>query len=131
MLRADVPRIPFPENNDEFKRLAAIGNALIAAHLLRENCSGELGELDGEEETLKVANVRYDESAARLYFNRDEYFAPIPPEVFNFQIGGYKPLDKYLKARKGRRLSADDVDTIEKAANAINFTIAKMGEIDG
>ncbi|MGI9337336.1 MAG: type ISP restriction/modification enzyme [Gammaproteobacteria bacterium] len=129
-LRTDFPRIPFPESNDKFKRLAAIGNELINAHLLRANCGSEYGELRGSGISNQVDKVRYDENAACLYFNKDQYFAPIPPEVFNFQIGGYKPLDKYLKSRKGRKLSPDEVDTIEKAANAIAFTIAKIGEID-
>lgn len=130
-LRVEFPRIPFPKGNDEFKRLAAIGNELINAHLLREHCGGEYGELCGEGTSLRVEKARYDESSARLYFNKDEYFAPLPPEVFNFHIGGYKPIDKYIKSRKGRQLSADEVDNIEKAANAIAYTITKTGEIDG
>ena len=131
-LRTDFPHIPFPENkdNDEFKRLAAIGNELIAAHLLRANCNGEYGELCGDDTSHKVVKVRYDEKSERLYFNKDEYFAPLPPEVFNFQIGGYKPLDGYLKSRKGRKLSAPEINNIKQAANAIAFTIAKMREID-
>ena len=126
----DFPRIPFPESNDEFKRLAVIGGELTDAHLLRANCAGEYGELRGEGTSHEVEKVRYDENAGRLYFNKAEYFAPLPPDIFNFQIGGYKPLDKFLKSRKGRELSPDDIDTMEKAANAIAFTIKKMAEID-
>ena len=130
-LRTDFPRIPFPESNDEFKRLAAIGGELIAAHLLRANCAGECGDLRGDGTSHEVEKVRYDKNAERLYFNKAEYFAPILPEVYDFQIGGYKPLDKFLKSRKGRVLSLNDIDTIKQAANAIAFTIKKMGEIDG
>ena len=130
-LRTDFPRIPFPENNDEFKRLAAIGGELMNAHLLRANYTVEYGELDGDGTSHKMENVRYDEKSERLYFNKAEYFAPIPSEIFNFQIGCYNPLDKFLKSRKGRELSPGDIDTMEKAANAIAFTIKKMAEIDG
>ena len=130
-LRTDFPRIPFPEKNAEFKRLAVIGGELIAAHLLRDNCAGKYGELRGDGTSHKVEKVRYDENAGRLYFNKAEYFAPLPPEVFNFQIGAYKPLDRFLKSRKGRVLSPHEINTMEKAANAIAFTIKKMGEIDG
>ena len=70
------------------------------------------------------------ESAAATSAQIDEHFAPIPPQVFNFQIGGYHPLDKYLKSRKGRTLTLPETETIQKAANAIAFTIGKMGEID-
>ena len=129
-LRRDFPRIPFPESNDEFKRYAAIGNELIAAHLLHANCNGKYGELCGDGTSRKVENVRYNENGGHLYFNKNEYFAPLPPEVFNFQIGGYKPLDRYLKSRKGRKLSLEEITNFQQAANAIAFTIAKMHEID-
>ena len=135
-LLRDFPRIPFPEKNGEFKRLAAIGNELIAAHLLRANCGGKYGQLNsdckpGAAVPYEVEKVRYDgKDGGRLYFNKDVFFAPLPPEVFNFQIGGYKPLDRFLKSRKGRKLSAAEISTMEKAANAIAFTIKKMAEID-
>ncbi len=129
-LRSDFPRIPFPADNNEFKRLATIGTELINAHLLRENCTGNLGQLDGTSTSHKVEKIKYDEKTERLYFNQNEYFSPIPPEVFNFQIGGYQPLDKYLKSRKNRTLILDETETIQKVTNAIAFTIGKMGEID-
>ena len=129
-LRSDFPRIPFPDNNDEFKRLADIGGELIKAHLLRDHCAGDLAQHAGTGTSHKVEKIRYNETAERLYFNQDEYFAPIPPQVFNFQIGGYQPLDKYLKSRKDRTLTLPETETIQKTANAIAFTIEKMREID-
>ncbi|WP_424947089.1 type ISP restriction/modification enzyme [Candidatus Spongiihabitans sp.] len=129
-LRSDFPRIPFPDDNDEFKRLADIGGELIKAHLLRDHCAGDLAQHAGTGTSHKVEKIRYDETAERLYFNQDEYFAPIPPQVFNFQIGGYQPLDKYLKSRKDRTLTLPETETIQKTANAIAFTIEKMREID-
>ena len=130
-LRIDFPRIPFPEKNDEFQRLAAIGQALIAAHLLSDKRTGTLANHAGTGTSHRVEKIRYDEKTERLFFNKDEYFAPVPPQVFNFQIGGYLPLDKYLKSRTDRTLSLSETATIQKAANAIAFTIKKMGEVDG
>ena len=129
-LRTDFPRIPFPDKNDEFKRLATIGGELIKAHLLHDNCTGDLAQHAGTGTSNIVEKIRYDETAGQLYFNRDEYFAPLPPQVFNFQIGGYQPLDKYLKSRKDRTLTLPETKTIQKTANAIAFTIEKMREID-
>jgi len=129
-LRTDFPRIPFPDKNDKFQRLSAIGLELIAAHLLRDHCTGDLAKHDGTGTSHRVDKVNYDEKTERLYFNKSEWFAPVPPKVFNFQIGGYKPLDKYLKSRQGRTLTLPETETIQKAANAIAFTIVKMQEID-
>ena len=130
-LRTDFPRIPFPDTTAEFTRLAALGNDLIAAHLLRANCSGDLAQHAGTGTSHKVEKVRYDEKTERLYFNKDEWFAPLPPDVFTFPIGGYQPLDKYLKSRKSRALTLPETETLQQAANAIAFTLEKMGEIDG
>ncbi len=129
-LRSDFPRIPFPDKNDEFKRLADIGGELIKAHLLRDHCAGDLAQHAGTGTSHKVEKIRHDEKGEKLYFNQDEYFAPVPPQVFNFQIGGYQPLDKYLKSRKDRTLTLPETETIQKTANAIAFTIEKMREID-
>ena len=50
--------------------------------------------------------------------------------MFHCRIGGYKPLDKFLKSRRGRALTPAAVTTVEKAAGAISFTLRKMAEID-
>ena len=129
-LRTDFPRIPFPDTTAEFTRLTALGNDLIAAHLLRTNCTGDLAQHVGTGTSNKVEKVRYDEKAERLYFNKDEWFAPLPPDVFTFPIGGYQPLDKYLKSRKVEPSPSPKPKPLQKAANAIAFTLEKMGEIN-
>ncbi len=126
-LRMDFPRIPFPKETTEFKRLSKIGNELIDAHLLKRNCDGKV-ELHGDK-TEVVSTVKHDKGE-RLYFNKHQYFAPIPLSTYNFQISGYKPLDKFLKSRKGRKLSLGEITTMKKAANAIIFTMKKIQEID-
>ncbi len=126
-LRIDFPRIPFPKEAAEFTRLSKIGNELIDAHLLKRNCDGKV-ELHGDK-TEVVSTVKH-EKGERLYFNKHQYFAPIPLSAYNFQIGGYTPLDKFLKSRKGRKLSLGEITTMEKAANAIIFTMKKIQEID-
>ena len=127
-LRMDFPRIPFPDSNKEFLRLANIGGKLMDAHLLRAHCDGKI-QLRGEGTSNRVDTIHYDEKGKRLYFNKEEYYAPISPEVFNFQIGGYRPLDKFLKSRKGRVMTAEELSTLEKAANAVAFTLKKQKEI--
>ena len=77
-----------------------------------------------------MEKVKHHEAGGKLFINNDTYFAPLPPEVFNFPIGGYLPLDKYLKSRKGRELTLNDVETIKKAAAAIAFTIKQMAQIN-
>ena len=131
-LRADFPRAPFPQAASEFARLAQIGGALVDAHLLAtpKIKIGDLARRLRGEGDLTIDKCKHDAVRDRLYFNADGYFESLPREVWEFEIGGYQPLKKYLQARKGRELSLRDKDTIRAAANAIAFTIKKMGEID-
>lgn len=58
----------------------------------------------------KVTDIKYDEKTKRIYINSGQYFEGIEKEVWEFMIGGYQVLDKWLKDRKkaGRTLSYDD-----------------------
>ncbi|MFQ6121132.1 MAG: type ISP restriction/modification enzyme [Methanosarcinales archaeon] len=65
----------------------------------------------------------------RVYINKWQYFEPIAPEEYNFQIGGFKPMEKWLKDRKGRTLNADDLFHYMKMHKAIKETISLMEEL--
>ena len=78
-LRTDFPRIPFPEQNNEFKRLATIGKELIAAHLLRNHCTGDLAKHDGTGTSHQVEKVPTMKTPSASISTK-EYFAPVPPD---------------------------------------------------
>jgi hypothetical protein len=54
----------------------------------------------------------------------------VPPAVWDFHIGGYRVLDKYLKSRKRRVLSLDEINHIGAIADSLAFTIEQMARID-
>ena len=54
----------------------------------------------------------------------------MPEEVWDFHIGGYQVCHKWLKDRKGRTLSDEDIAHYQKIVVALNETIRIMGEID-
>jgi len=138
-LKIDFPRIPFDVSVDKFKRLAKIGQELIDAHLMKPeflSFKERLGEVKkiGEPETDGVQNfivekVFYNEEKQRLYFNKTCFFADVSPEVWNFKIGGYQVLDKYLKSRKDMDIS-EYLSHIQDIIKVLDFTIKKMSEID-
>jgi len=66
----------------------------------------------------------------RVYINQDQYFEGVEPKVWEFKIGGYQILHKWLKDRKGRMLSFDDTMHYQKVVVAIKETIRLMEEID-
>jgi hypothetical protein len=68
--------------------------------------------------------------SGKLYINKSYYFDNVAKEAYEFYIGGYQVLDKWLKDRKGRSLVLNDVTLFNKIINAISFTIAQMQKID-
>ncbi len=68
--------------------------------------------------------------AGRVYINKSQYFEGVPPEVWEFQVGGYQVCDKWLKDRRGRQLSYDDLTHYQKVVVALKETIRLMEEVD-
>ena len=54
----------------------------------------------------------------------------MPEDVWNFQIGGYQGLNMYLKSRRGRELSLDEIENVLNVVKVRCFTLARMQEID-
>jgi predicted helicase len=129
-LRIDFPRIPFPEAADDFEALSGLGWALVQAHLLREYPRRGLGGYHGRGHHT-VEAVRYSEAEQEIAINKTQSFRPVPRAVWDFHIGGYQVLDKYLKSRKGRTLSLDEIGHVEAVADSLAFTIEQMTRIDG
>lgn len=128
-LRIDFPRIPFPEPVEDFEALSALGWALIEAHLMRTLPRRGLAHYHGKGDHT-VDKPRYSPKEQAVWINADQCFRPVPPEVWEFQIGGYQVLDKYLKSRKGRTLSLDEIEHVARVADALAFTIDQMARID-
>ncbi len=128
-LRIDFPRVPFPNEAENFERLSRLGWALVEAHLLRNLTRRNLAAYHGKGDHA-VEFVRYSETEHSIAINKTQKFEPVPKPVWDFHIGGYQVLDKYLKSRKGRKLSLDEIDHVAKVSDALAFTIDQMSKID-
>jgi predicted helicase len=128
-LRIDFPRIPFPESGDDFEALAGLGWALVQTHLLRELPRCGLAAYHGKGDHT-VEAVRYSPQEQAISINKAQFFKPVPQNVWEFHIGGYQVLDKYLKSRKGRKLTLDEINHVSAIADSLAFTIEQMAKID-
>jgi len=79
---------------------------------------------------VKIRPQPKPKPTGRVYINKTQYFEGIEPEVWEFQIGGYQVLHKWLKDRKGRKLIFDDFFHYQKIIVALKETMRLMGEID-
>jgi hypothetical protein len=64
----------------------------------------------------------------RVYTNKDPWFEGVRLDVWEFHIGGYQVCEKWLKDRRGRRLSFDDIRHYQKVVVALGETIRLMKE---
>ena len=128
VLKIDFPRIPFVDDRKQFEKLSKLGWELVQAHLLKEIPAAPKVEITKGSDL--VEKPVYGASNQRLYINTQQYFAPVPEDVWNFHIGGYQVLDKYLKSRKGRALNLDEKENIINVVKVLRFTIDQMKKID-
>ncbi|MEN2398358.1 type ISP restriction/modification enzyme [Flavobacterium sp. MC2016-06] len=146
-LKIDFPRVPTPLDHDGFIKLVKLGSELRQLHLLEsaevENYITEYPE-DGENivgkpkyvdrnfvmENNTITHNDPPYPMGRVYINETQYFENVPETAWNFYIGGYQPAQKWLKDRKDRELSFDDIFHYQKMIVALFETDRIMKEID-
>jgi predicted helicase len=126
LLKLDFPRIPIVKEYQVFSSLSELGTQLIELHLMKKQFPPTIKyEISGSN---TVDSVKYNDG--KLYINKTQYFDNIPENVWNFHIGGYQVLDKWLKSRKKRELSVQEILHFIQIVEVLKETIRIMNEID-
>ena len=126
----DFPRVPFTSDEKLFSKLAALGARLTALHLLDSPelntpaCRFE-GQGAGRVGRGSQDGLHYDPAGERVYINASQYFAPVPAQVWGYQVGGYQVCEKWLKDRRDRKLEVADIQTYCRIATALGKTILR------
>lgn len=153
-LKIDFPRIPFTKDDSLFRALAQRGEQLANLHLLKStdlnkpktkfyrkgsNTVAMRKFIEADEVGPELDFPRLDWDEDKYKFKKrgivvinesNQFFGPVNEDAWNYQIGGYQVLDKWLKDRKGRALSSEDIKHYCKVATAISKTIGIQKEID-
>ncbi|MCQ3951060.1 MAG: DNA methyltransferase [Planctomycetes bacterium] len=132
-LKTDFPRLPLTSSLKLFRGLCGLGEELVALHLMERDGPRKAMPrfpVNGDNMVEKVAYVEPADEPGRVWINGKQYFEPVPPEVWNFQIGGYQVAEKWLKDRVDRKLGYDELDTYCRIIAALSETMRLMGEID-
>ena len=142
-LKREFPRIPIPGSADLFSALAKLGDELVALHLLETSkLSSLITNYTGPKDP-EVGRVGWSDGTAWLDAGKTNAreghratkpgttgFNGVPEQVWDFHIGGYQVCYKWLKDRKGRTLSDEDVAHYQKIVVALSETVRIMAEID-
>ena len=133
-LRIDFPRIPLTSDRELFRELCRLGARLVTLHLMEADDLAPITTYPVPGDN-RVEKVRYTEPGqgadlGRVWINATQHFEGVPPEVWEFHVGGYQVCAKWLKDRKGRQLSYDDLTHYQYVVAALAETIALMRQVD-
>jgi hypothetical protein len=129
-LRIDFPKIPFTRDYELFSKMGIYGKRLIDLHLLESSeLDNPIARFQGEGEG-KVGKLRYDDEQGYVYINADQYFEGVTKEIWEYHIGGYQVCQKWLKDRKDRTLSLDEIKHYSKIVTALQKTMEIQKLID-
>jgi len=109
-LKLDFPRVPYPKDGAMLEQYTRIGSRLRKLHLMEE--VPEIQTTFPVAGDNVVKNVRWVDD--RVFINDTQYFEGVPAAVWNVFIGGSAPVQKYLKDRKGRVLSEEEMVHCQK-----------------
>ena len=119
-LKIDFPRIPWPTTPDEFWDVSAKGTELRKLHLMEPAAIGQTPfPFTGEGDNV-VDKPRFEDG--KVWINETQYFDSAPEISWGFYIGGYQPAQKWLKDRKGRTLTFDDVKHYQRIVKILSET---------
>lgn len=116
-LKIDFPKIPFVESKDYFLKFAKLGEELYNLHLENLKIQKEVGEpmfKDNKNKNEKIVKAIYNENEKDLFVNESLYFKNVDKEVWEYKIGGYQVLDKYLKSHKNENIDYEHFENMIK-----------------
>lgn len=155
-LKSDFPRIPYPKDKKTFHALAEKGAELRGLHLMESPVLDKpitTWPVPGGHEVKAIrftsdvtpakagvhrgsgamdSGLRRNDgerASGKVFINETQYFGGVPETAWNFYIGGYQPAQKWLKDRKGRALTADDIRHWQRIIIALAETGRIMNEI--
>ncbi|MGL5083852.1 MAG: type ISP restriction/modification enzyme [Microcoleaceae cyanobacterium] len=133
-LKIDFPRVPLTSNDELFRQLSAYGEELVALHLMKspklDTLITQFVEAEGNC-TVDPGHPKYDESSSSVLINKKgDKFTGVPNAVWEFYVGGYQVCHKWLKDRKGRTLSLEDIVHYQRIVVALQETMSLMQQID-
>jgi len=142
-LKIDYPKIPFTDDIEEFNRFSRIGEELIKLHLLQEIPNDDSINLSFADNANKsnpsyiiedLKSQRY--KAHTIFLNNDLCIKGVTEDIWNYTIGGYQVLDKWIKgssksgSRIGMQLTHEDFEYLADVCKVIKKTIEIQKELE-
>lgn len=127
-LKTNFPRVPYPKNKENFWRLVSFGTKLRKLHLLATSECANPSTTFSQVGSDVVDKVKYEDR--KVYINNTQYFGNVTSGAWDFHIGAYQPAQKWLKDRKGKKLSSGDIEHYQRIIAILLETEKIMRQID-
>ncbi|MFA5623765.1 MAG: type ISP restriction/modification enzyme [Bradymonadales bacterium] len=134
-LKIDFPRLPYPSDTKIFWALVDLGSKLRRLHLMETSALSPIksrypvaGSNRVDKKIRFIAEPK--NTHGRVYINDTQYFDLVSKVAWNFYIGGYQPAQKWLKDRRDRSLSFDEIQHYQKILLAFDETAVLKQKID-
>lgn len=128
LLKAGFPKVPFPPSPEVFRKVSEQGEELRRLHLMEDAAIGETPYSFRGEGHSVLDKPRFEDG--RVWINASQYFENVPAIAWDFPVGGYQPAQKWLKDRKGRAISWDDIRQYQKIIKILTETDRIMRTIE-
>ncbi len=130
MLKSEFPRIPFAADKEIFLKIADLGERLSALHMMEDPKIKEFDIKFPETGSNKIEKVWYDKKNLRIHINEIQYFEGISEQIWNFKVGSYDVLCKWLKDRPNRELTYNDIKEFKRIVFVIKEAFKIQSLID-
>jgi predicted helicase len=132
-LKRNFPRVPVPLEGSKFAILAAAGQELVDLHLMRSvapNITTYPKAGSSFVEKIEFKPHAANAPTGAVFINEEQFFDGVPTAIWDHQVGGYQVALKWLKDRKGRHLTFDELKTYSNIIAILAETIRIQGQID-
>ncbi|MCU0959300.1 MAG: hypothetical protein MUF48_04285 [Pirellulaceae bacterium] len=124
-LRVDFPRVFVPASAALFGELAALGARLASAHLLR----------DARPPAIPIAPYPARTEGPRfgddtVHINAELRIAGVSHAVWEFRVGSYQVCKKWLQERRGRWVTADEIQHYARLLAAVQQSLQYVQDVE-
>ena len=129
-LAQGFPIVFLSSNKQLLRRVISLGEELVALHLLESpKLDKPLAEFIGNKNRI-VEKISWSHQIVWINKSQTIGFRGVPEAIWNFHIGGYQVCEKWLKDRRGRTLSEENIIHYQKIIASLSETINLMQQID-
>ncbi len=120
-LKQDYPKVPIIENKEKFYHYVKAGHHLREIHLMNTSVESDIQIISNKSKNMKISKITYQNE--RIKINNDTEIFGISESVWNYKIGGYQVIDKWLKSYKNEVLDMEKFNHISNIVGIINETL--------